>query len=1107
MNRTNKLRLGASLVALACTTAPAFAENFNVSAGDLKSALDAYARQAGITLAYSEDAIKGVRSRGVSGDLTPQAALSKILNGTGFSTRIHDGAVGIVKDPMKSSEAVELPPMQLAQAAPARAAVETVTVTSSKLGGADVQSIPIAITALSQEQLTASQTAGGPDLVKQVPNLTFTKTNFSGYSIQIRGIGTQAISVTTDPAVAVALNDMPFIRNHFFEQEFYDASQVEVLRGPQGTLYGRNATAGVVNLVSAKPTDQFEAMASADFGNYKNRRFEGMINLPIVDDELDLRIAGEWTKRDGYSFNTLTDNPIDGRDLWSGRATLAFKPSESFSAYLVWEHFQEDDDRLRSSKQLCKRDNGPATVGGFSTKAGSDGQLGVEFLGRGCQAVSLYSPEAFEVPNALSLPYYGGLIGAGFGLSIGNPLNAIPGGHNDPYASTTQSTNLRVIESTLNPVYKAKNNVVELHNEYKVTPALTFTSETGYSNDFLYSTEDYNRFNTKPGIFGYNPGAFGPTLTLPDGGYACNDGSYSPNGNQCASFPNLAVPTGYFCDPQLGCSNRLVAEDLNDEHSWQLNQEFRFSSNFSGPFNFSVGGNYMHYETEENYYVFFNTITMFSAVRFSPNWHPGDPSSQCVKDGAYPNPADPGSVGNLICVGWVDQNPISNLDNKGHNYFLSQNPYSLNSYAGFGEVYYNVLNDLKLTGGLRWTDDQKHFVDIPSELLTSGTGYPITGVVNQEWREWTGRFAANWTPKLNFTDQTLVYASFAHGYKGGGANPPGALFAPYDRASAANFSHPLTFEPEFINAYELGTKNTLLDGALTLNGDVFFYDYKGYQISQIVDRTALNQNFDATVKGAEIEASYEPLPGLKFNFAGGYEHTRLANGSQAIDLMDRTNGNTDWIMVKPFPDQASNCILPVYVIAYQLDPSKGANSYAITSDCGTAYTVGLDPVTGQTYTTNLAGAKTRHGDAIPLGAYTGFNPDTAPNNGAGFAKDLSGNELPNAPPFTVSFSAEYSTPVTPEWAATIRSDYYWQDYSWARVFNDKPYDRLRGYTNVNMALILTNQSGWQVMGYVKNIFNVTDITGTFLNSDDSGLTTNVFLTDPRLFGVRITKNW
>ncbi len=98
-------------------------------------------------------------------------------------------------------------------------------------------------------------------------------------------------------------------------------------------------------------------------------------------------------------------------------------------------------------------------------------------------------------------------------------------------------------------------------------------------------------------------------------------------------------------------------------------------------------------------------------------------------------------------------------------------------------------------------------------------------------------------------------------------------------------------------------------------------------------------------------------------------------------------------------------------------------------------------------------------------------------------------------------------PLTTDWAGTARMDYYWQDYSWARVFNDNPYDRLRGYTNVNLTLIFTSQNGWQVMLYDKNVFNTTAITGTFLNSDDSGLTTNVFLTDPKLIGIRVTKNW
>ncbi len=139
--------------------------------------------------------------------------------------------------------------------------------------------------------------------------------------------------------------------------------------------------------------------------------------------------------------------------------------------------------------------------------------------------------------------------------------------------------------------------------------------------------------------------------------------------------------------------------------------------------------------------------------------------------------------------------------------------------------------------------------------------------------------------------------------------------------------------------------------------------------------------------------------------------------------------------------------------------------------------------------------------------YYGFDPSTAPNNGEGFGKNLSGHELPNAPHFTVSLSGDYTIPVSEDWAATLHSDFYWQSQSWARIFNDRPYDKLRGYSTTNVALILTSASGWQVMGYVKNVFDVTAITGDFLNSDDSGLTTNVFLTDPRLFGVRVTKNW
>ena len=126
--------------------------------------------------------------------------------------------------------------------------------------------------------------------------------------------------------------------------------------------------------------------------------------------------------------------------------------------------------------------------------------------------------------------------------------------------------------------------------------------------------------------------------------------------------------------------------------------------------------------------------------------------------------------------------------------------------------------------------------------------------------------------------------------------------------SPGDLTHPLTFKPEFVDAFESGTKNTLLDGSMTFNADAFFYKYQNYQISQIVDRTSVNLNFNATVSGAELESTWEPVPGLRFNFAGGYENAALDNGSQAIDLMDRTAGNSTgcWSDLTPHRRRAAS---------------------------------------------------------------------------------------------------------------------------------------------------------------------------------------------------------
>jgi outer membrane receptor protein involved in Fe transport len=954
-------------------------------------------------------------------------------------------------------------PVVIAQSSGSSGGIETVVVTAQKRSE-NIQNVPIAISAFTQKDLQAEQIAGGPDLIKEIPNLTFSKTNFTGYNIQIRGIGTQAISVTTDPAVAIAFNNIPFIRNHFFEQEFFDVEDVEVLRGPQGTLYGRNAPAGVVNIVSAKPTDEYQANLSVDVGNYNERRVEGMVNVPIVDSRLDLRVAGEWTSRDGYEFNTETGQRIDGRDLWSGRMTLHYEPLARLKADLIWEHFGEDDDRARSTKQLCEKDPGPSVVNGpAGPQVPSAANFGSAWLTQGCLPGSLYGSSAFQTPNGAGIPFVDA-------LELFTPYVA-PG--TAPYAGQTQSPNLRVISSLLNPRYKVKSDTLELNVEYAYTPALTLDWQVGYNNDFLYSTEDYNRFNTAP-IF-MDPG--GRTLVGSDGEY---------------------------CDPQLGCSSGMVGQDVSKENSQQFYEELRLSSDYTGPLNFVVGGNYLRYHTLEDYYVTFNALSLFTEYVNSLNG--GSPLPQnsqhipfnpTLANSCGPMPANPANLDQtflgLGCA-YVDPNSLGNINGKGHNYFLSINPYWVNSWAGFGEAYYQVTPGLKLTGGLRFTDDEKSFEEYPSWAGIAYEGIPSAGFLNQSWQELTGRFVATWTPKLDFTDQSLLYESYSRGYKAGGANPPGVVpvvSGGVDYSSPSDTTHPLTFKPEFVNAFELGTKNTVLGDTMTLNGDVFLYDYRNYQISQIVDRTSVNLNFNAVVKGAEIESTWQPIDGLVFNLSSGFQDGTLASGSQAIDLMDRTAGHPGWLVVRPFITATSNCILPTYVVNELL-----ANG-GLTVGCTQAYSEGLDPVTGRPYVPNPSG----------FPGYPGFNPATAPNGGQGFAKNLSGNQLPNAPHFTPSAGVQYTMPVDGDWAAILRADVYYQSDSFARVFNDKPYDQLRGYSNVNLSLTVTDAEGWNVMAYVKNLFNTTAITGAFLNSDDTSLTTNVFVTDPRLFGIRISKSF
>ena len=321
----------------AASPAAAQSKTFAVPPQAAASGIAELGRQADIQIVAARRYTQNKRANAVRGAMTVDRALVILLDGTGLVAR-HTGAQTYSVVPASPAaqprEGNAAPP---AMASPAIEGDNEIIVTAQKKEEKIID-VPIAMTALAADALDDRKIEGGSELLRAIPNVNFSKSNFSMYNISIRGIGTKAVSASSDPAVAVSFNNTPLVRNRLFEQEFFDVQRVEVLRGPQGTLYGRNATAGVVNIIPALADDDLAGEGRLEVGNFKTMRASGMLNVPITD-TLGIRVAGAWTSREGFDYNSFTQQRVNGRDLWSTRATLAWEPSDRFRANVIWPHF------------------------------------------------------------------------------------------------------------------------------------------------------------------------------------------------------------------------------------------------------------------------------------------------------------------------------------------------------------------------------------------------------------------------------------------------------------------------------------------------------------------------------------------------------------------------------------------------------------------------------------------------------------------------------------------------------------------------------------------------------------------------------------------------
>ena len=205
------------------------------------------------------------------------------------------------------------------------------------------QAVPIAITAVSGERVEATGAFNISRLQQLTPTLQFYSSNPRNTAVNIRGLGVPfgLTSDGFDQGVGFYVDDVYNARVATATFDFLDVAQIEVLRGPQGTLYGKNTSAGAVNIRTNQPTFDFEAKAELSVGNLDFRQFKAVVSGPLSE-TLAARIALSSTSRRGAIYNVKSDNWVNGQDNLGVRGQLLFKPKDSLVVTLAADYNKQD---------------------------------------------------------------------------------------------------------------------------------------------------------------------------------------------------------------------------------------------------------------------------------------------------------------------------------------------------------------------------------------------------------------------------------------------------------------------------------------------------------------------------------------------------------------------------------------------------------------------------------------------------------------------------------------------------------------------------------------------------------------------------------------------
>lgn len=1015
--------------------------------------------------------------------------------------------------------------------------IEEVTVTAQRVEE-NIQDVPISVSAFGSDALDKQQVITPSDIQMNTPNVSYTAANFGGSSFSIRGIGSLITGSAAEPGVSAHVNEIP-VSSNLNTVEFFDMERVEILRGPQGTLFGKNATGGAINFVTKKPVyGDFDGYLNTELGTDAHTRFTAMLNIPI-EDRFAARVALMHLTRDGYTENLAgahgiprVDDSIDGRNEWTARITLSWELNESASAWFLISMKREDSDRVRISNQVCERNNLPTT---------------------GC------TPNGFGFDN----PY---LSGTTFGI-FGGAIGALPLGASgvDGLAQykypRPEGLDLRTVHTDVEPEFVENEDFFALGVNY-VWMDLEFELLASLSESDGYSQQDY-LFDVGPTLqpTPLNPSGIWPTSAPVTGATGDNFTS-----RQCNIHGGTAGIFG-------GCIYTGIDPTVffTFDHSSGVSTDWVFEGKVSGSIDermsYLLGAISHNRERATDYMIFSNTLDAVSLYGASglglPPLYPGLFINSSAPDGGRGRNDEGTAVYGEFYYDMTDTTQLTlglryNEDTRttddtsillnalNHVPLLQASVYpgvrahvaavlgvpvefvpletALQAAYAAGLLHPNHLINVNAASRIFWSRTSNlllgpfasgppeialalyHGVsqeEINAALLTAAYSpervaisqrVPIApafgearGLTNSpdsgSWTALTGRAALD----IRLNEDVMVYGSLSSGYKPGGMNAA----IPQQFQGTSGF----TFDREDVTAIEVGTKSYWFDRRLNLNGSFFTYQYEGLQVTRIKNNSAINENIDANIWGFEAEGwlTFDEMPNLMLDYAYSYLNTAV-DGSMSLDPLNRTAGNDDWVLLN---NVDPGVLTGINFIARKAHITNEVVAAALARGATADIRNGLTAVS-VSYPVNEFGV------SIPAYFSRAFLDALGVETLDGLPSDLDGNSLPNSPEHTFKIGLTYSTDSPlPMFDGTLslRWDYYWQSESYSREFNT-PGDEIDAWTQMNISATFESEDGRFILrGWVRNLEDNDNVTGMYLTSDSSGFFRNYFLTEPRVAGV------